>query len=299
MLTFKCKNCGGEMSVGEDGGLLCEYCGSRYYFTDRNLSDYRSFRLLLLNYLRGVKDEKTLDLHDESNLWDRAEEASFTTKDGTEISLYYLHSSVTDGVTVYLTQNAVIYHFPRLCVSKADRLVSVISRFEFPPADMKDLKKCCPCITGRYELDNGDVLIACQRNGNFFPLQMLGALQPEHTAWVMSRLENICCLLEYNNMSHNGITLDSVFVNPFTHQAALFGAWWGAGQRTDKDLVDIRAAGRKALGIYYDTAPALFKKFLNEKPAPDAFADFEKWDNVITSPEGFNGRRFTKYTDKI
>lgn len=299
MLTFKCKNCGGELSVGDGGGLFCEYCGSKFNFTDGDLADYRSFRLMLLNYLREVKDEKTLDQHSEKNIWQRAEEKCFTAENGGDISVKYLHCSVTDGVSVYLTEGAVLYHFPRFHKQKADKFVSVISGLRFPAADMKDLKSCCPRITGEYGLKDGETLIACVREGNFFPLQMLGALQPEHAAWVMSRLENICCLLEYNNMSHNDINFDSVSVNPFTHRAALFGAWWGAGGPSQKDLFDIRRTGTRMLGVYYDKSPVLFKKFLKDEPEKDAFTDFEKWDRVIMSKEGFGGRRFAKYNEKI
>ena len=53
MISFKCKNCGGEMSVDSSGSLVCEYCGSNSFFADSELTGYRDRKRI--KYLKERK----------------------------------------------------------------------------------------------------------------------------------------------------------------------------------------------------------------------------------------------------
>ena len=74
MISFKCKNCGGKMSVDSSGALVCEYCGGKSFFADKELTVYKEFRKQMLSYLRGIHDEKLEGDKSEDYLWDSAEE---------------------------------------------------------------------------------------------------------------------------------------------------------------------------------------------------------------------------------
>ena len=298
MLSFKCKTCGGELSVNDSGLLCCDYCGSRCAFGDDELLGYRHFRRQVLNYLRGVRDQKADEAgRDENALWESAETTLLKTDGGGEITIRYLHSHEDGGASVYLSRNSILYVFPSAQRHLAEQMIQGIGALSFPPADMKGLRDCFPSLTGQYALAGGGIMLACERPEHLFPLSMFGSLAPDHAAWVISRLENICCVLEYSGLIHGGISEHSVWINPFTHHAVLHGHWWGAqkkqGRRgSSQDLLDLRKTAARILGIHKSQAPAEMLDFLNGKPADNAYADFEKWDRVIQ--EGFGGRRFAK-----
>ena len=299
MISFKCKNCGGEMSVDSSGSLICDYCGAKQFFKDIDLTQYKEFRSQMLNYLRGVHDAKADGKEREEMLWGHAEEKILKSAEGDDITIKYLYTyEEDDGTSVYLTRNNAIFIYTAREKAMAELAMNAIGNLSFPPADVKGLADCFPKLNGSYELAGGGMMLAFARTDNLFPLPMFGSLQPEHVAWVISRLENICCVLEYSDMVHAGISEDSVWINPFNHHAVLMGHWHSAGKRgeigtSDKiDLIDIRKTASRILGMHRNTAPKELIDFLDGKPAEDAFTDFEKWDKVIET--GFGGRRFAK-----
>ncbi|MBO4749494.1 MAG: hypothetical protein J5546_04195 [Lachnospiraceae bacterium] len=299
MISLKCKNCGGEMSVDGSGNLYCEYCGTKSAFRDDELLAYKNFRLQVLNYLRGLHDQKADGNSHEELLWANAETAFFQTKDGNDVTIRYLYSFEEKDATVYLARNSVLYVYPAKKRDMAAAQLAGLERLSYPPADVKNLQECFPKFLGRYELEDGGVLLSFERPDNLFPLSMFGSLAPEHAAWITSRMENICCVLEYGKIMHGGINANAVFINPFTHHAVLFGDWKTArvGFVRDSDgvrdnLRDLRKLALRIMGTHASEAPKEFLAFLQSDPARDAFQDFERWDKVIE--EGFGGRRFAK-----
>jgi len=299
MISFKCKNCGGEMSVDSSGALVCEYCGGKSFFADKELTVYKEFRKQMLNYLRGIHDEKAEGDKNEGYLWDSAEETQVETSDGETVTIRYLYSYEDGCATVYLTRNNALFVFDPADRASADKMQTGIGMLSFPPADVKGLNECFPRLNGRYELAGGGVMLAFARSENLFPLPMFGSLSPEHVAWIVSRLENISCVLNYSDMVHGGISEEAIWINPFNHHAVLMGHWWSASKSIpaksilgNPDLKGLRQTAIKVLGIHKNEAPKEMIKFLEDRPSPDAFQDFEKWDKVIEN--GFGGRRFAK-----
>ena len=311
MLSVKCRSCGGEMAVDGSGGLYCGYCGCKYEFSDRDLAGYRVFRSKMLEYLRAIHDEKTDGIGHEDELWKNAETVTFKAQDGSNITVRYLYDHEDEGVRSYLTRKMALYVFPGSKRDLAEKTLRNIRMVEFPPADVKGLADAFPKMSGRYELADGGVLLAFERQDNLFPLAMFGSLRPEHVAWVISRMENICCVLQYSELVHGAISEESLWINPISHHAVLMGHWWdvqpmrgGAGtlkgavqsllgaDSAKKDLKDLRKTADRVLGMRHAEAPQALTEFLSGNPAADAFADFEAWDQVIE--KGFGGRRFAK-----
>lgn len=297
MISFKCKNCAGEMSVDSQGMLFCEYCGSKVALTDKDLQEYRTFRLRVLNYLRGLHDKETEEGAALENIWSGAETAYLKTADGTDVKIRYIYSQALAETTYYVARQSVIFLFNRKQAHNADLYESKIAMIEYPAADMKGLDRSFPRVTGRYAMENGGVMITVERRENVFPLGMFGGLDPVHAAWIVSRLENICCVLEYSQLIHGGINANSVFIDPFSHEAVLYGGWWLAREKkrqplVNEDLLAIRKTAEYVMGVNKEKMPKQFENFLKELPTKDAYIDFENWDKVIE--EGFGGRRFVK-----
>ena len=120
---------------------------------------------------------------------------------------------------------------------------------------------------------------------------MFAPYESVHLAWIISRMENICCALEYSELMHGNITSESVWINPFTHEGCLFGDWRKVkSKKSNGDLSNLR---KTAIELAEDTSePEQLYRFLNTAPDSDAYADFEKWDKVIM--DGFGGHNFVK-----
>lgn len=296
MISFKCSKCGGEMTISHVGELMCPYCGTKNNFSDKELEGYKVFRHRMLEYLAAVAEDRA-KATDYDYLWTNCETATFTTADGTDLSIRYIYTSTYDGVKMYVGKETVVFEYSSLQEELLDKSIENIRKVTFPSADMKDLNRCIPRGKGSYRLKDNRILWAVSKEEGLFPLPLFGNLEWADTAWIVSRLENIACLLEYNEMTHGGIDPETVFINPKTHEAALLGGWHKAGSTGffdgRKDLKDIRTTARKLLGDGFGGAPEMFKEFLSKSPAADAYEDFKCWDEVIE--KGLGGRHFHKF----
>ena len=129
------------MSVDSSGALVCEYCGGRSYFDDKQLLGYKEFRKQMLSYLRGIHDEKSEGDKSEDYLWDSAEEEQLEMADGDKATIRYLYSYEDGPVKVYLTKNNALFVFSKSERNLADRMLSGIGMLSFPPADVKGLNE--------------------------------------------------------------------------------------------------------------------------------------------------------------
>lgn len=289
MLNFKCPNCGGEMSVNRSGDLFCTYCDSKFNFTDKALAEYREFRYNMLYYLSSVAN-RTAAGADAERLWQRATEESFFTEDGGEIKISYIYRSEDGGAECFTARNNIIF------VMNSDaalRFEEGVKLLVYPSADVRDLAQYFPVITGKFALKGGRTMVAVSKPEEVFPLGAFGCLAPVHAAWIVSRIENLCCVLEYSGAVHGGITLDNMFINAGTHELYLEGGWQNAKKGSgSSDLAMMRKTVIRLMGSEISKAPKMFGEFLEKKTLPDAYTDFADWDKVIEL--GFGGRRFEK-----
>ena len=287
MVQYKCRTCGGEMEFGGSGGFVCPYCGSKSFMTDADFKGNEEFRKKLLEYYKAQADNKEFD-YSSDTLWKCNGEDNFVMKNGQNLSVKYMYKYDYNGCVSYLAKENAVYVFDN-DKSKSD-FMNGLQRLVFPEADVK-LERCFPKLKMEIELSDGREVLVYIRRPNFFPAELFAPVASEHLAWMISRMENICCELKYSNIQHGGIDERSLWVNPITHEGALFGDWRNVKPLTDiGDLVAIR---RTAIGLAKNSRnPIELYDFLNSRPAKDAFEDFSKWDEVIN--KGFGGHRFVK-----
>ena len=135
MINFKCKNCGGELSVTSNGDLSCTYCGSKTVFTDKDLRDYKDFRYRLLSYLSAIAD--TPNSEETERIWENAEYEEHRLDDGRPLRISCLFKGVQDGVTVFTARRNVLFLFPEEAGGSCERYSEMISRLSYPSADIK------------------------------------------------------------------------------------------------------------------------------------------------------------------
>ena len=282
------------MSISRNGDLVCSYCGSRYVLSDQELMPYREFRARMLSYLAAIANRNA---HPEETdwIWERAETRVFRTAEGADLRINYIDRAEDDGITVFTARRNVLFLFPEHRAAEAARFTENVSRLAYPQADVRQLSQYFPEHTGSFTLSDGRVLLTIAKPEEVFPLSAFGRLPAVHAAWIVSRMENMCCVLAYSDLVHGGINPSSIFINAGTHEAYLLGGWWKAKSvpgGSTSDLADLRRTAKRLLGTAYAEAPAAFRRFLEEKPAKDAYTDFGCWDRVIE--KGFGGRRFEK-----
>lgn len=298
MISVKCKNCGAELSIDTHGNLICPYCGTKNFMSDMDFTEYKNLRQNMLNYLRTENDARG-DRADNNYIWSQADLLSLITIDGKTVNIRYTFCYEDDDVKTYITKDSVVNIYERNDLAKMNTTLEGIRKLSYPEAAGKDLTKSFPHIKAKFELNDGRHLLAFEKPENSYPLFAFGNLRPKHVAWIVSRMENFCCVFEYSGIVHGGLSTDTIYINPKTHEAFLYGGWWKAKYKTSfnssTDLMEVRKISRKLLGEFINEAPQLFIDFMNSKPANDAYEDFSNWDRVIV--DGFGGHNFTKFEE--
>lgn len=317
MALLKCKMCGGTMEIDRAQNLaICPYCGSKatVYEQDRKLFDqFQTMFSALLNKETDVTKA-------EEGFWVEAGREELTREDGEPIEINCLWQMKADICTVYVAKKHVIYTFEKQYEPYAERYKTMVSELTYPNPEMeKELKNYIPQIASTCRLSDGGTLIAVKKDPGVYPLKLMGTLLDRHAAWVISRLENLCCLLSYNGMVLNGLTLENLFVSPTLHQIYLLGGWWFAGYDREQmagisadagkciykkyaekkrchfstDLESLRLVAAKLLGCgtreeveALQILPEDFKKFLLHKACGSAAQDFAEWDKVLKRSYG-------------
>ena len=293
MLNYKCTNCGGEFEVHSHGELVCPFCGTKQYFTDSDFIDYNEYRDSLLKFLRAANDS-IADEGDILKFWNYANTIKFEDVNGEEIEVAFSFQNSVDGVKSYITKNHVIFIFPPEKKDLADAMIENVEALSFPSADIKNLRNLLPILSAKYKLKNSSVFVAINKPENVYPLFAFSDLSPRQVAWMVSRMENFSCLLEFNGMDHKHMDENSLYINPKTHEAYLLGGWWDAGRSAGrKCLKDLRTTASKLTGGRMPEAPKMFTEFVSSVPKDNAYDDFEYWDEVIE--KGFGGHNFAKF----
>lgn len=303
MKMLKCKNCGGTMVLDASAvTAVCRYCSSKYVLNREDTDYYHNFYLQMGKFLSGTAEEKTRKERAEE-LWFDADEINFECADGSNIQIKYMYSFREKDADVYVARRNIVYHFEKKKASKAEEFRKNIARLDYPSADVRSLSDFFPKVSGGFVLKDGSFILVIAKDEDEYPLRLFGTLSGRHTAWVISRLENLCCVLEFSGIAHPEINPDTVFINPYTHQACLYGNWWAAGKNNDikknqllntgKNLVGLRNTAANMLGfedrtkVYeLDNVPKVLTDFIAEDPCSNAYDDFALWDETLIKAYG-------------
>ncbi len=286
MIIYKCKTCGAQMDLGDAGSFSCPYCGGKSFLTDADYRENKVFRKSLLEYYKAKNDSKEFD-YSSDTLWKVEGRDSYEMANGKPLSLEYMIKKDCGDFVFYICKETVVYIFNDERQSKA--FMDGLDRLQLPEADNK-LKRCFPELKIYLQLAQQKRALVFVRRPGFYPASMFSPWPAVHLAWVISRMENFCCTLEYSGMGYDDISGDSVFINPATHEGALFGDWRKLSPTTEKSLKMLR---RTATDLAENTREVKeLYDFLNSAPAKDAFDDFTRWDTVIE--KGFGGHKFVQ-----
>lgn len=247
MAILKCKMCNGTLDYDPQQNLaVCPYCGSRSTVFDHDRKLFEQFRdqfAALLN-----QNPKPAP---EEGFWVDAGREELVREDGAVMEITYLTKRRTDLCTMYVARRNIIFLFDREHADYAARYREMTEKLVYPSPEMKrELTDYVPKTVTECGLADGRIFLAIEKKKGTYPLKMLGTLIDRHVAWIVSRLENLCCLLDYNNMVLNAFTAENLFVDPANHQIYLYGGWWFAGY-----------TGSEVMGASESVIPYLKKGF--------------------------------------
>ena len=289
LLNVRCDNCGAEYRISSRGEMVCRFCGSNVYLSDMDFKAYKNTRDNMLISDRFTNDEAA-DTGDVLRLWNNGSTANFKTIKGVNISFDCYYSVILDDKEVYIGADKIAVIFSNT-FSLTNFTVN-LSQIEYPSADIKDLSRFLPNIIFKSALEDGRSIIIISKTDNIYPLFLFENLKATTVAWIISRLENLGCLLEFNNMDFRVLRAEDLYINPKTHELFILDGWDGVEKTSRRNyLKDMRLIAKDIMDT--STAPELCMKFLDDDPEETAYDDFSAWDEVIM--KGFNGHNFHQF----
>ncbi len=291
LMNIRCDNCGAEYRVSSRGELVCRFCGSKIYMTDRDFEDYQHTRDEMLESDRFTNDMAEND-GDVLGLWQSASLMDIATESGTHIKFESYYSVALQGKEIYIGKTKIAIIFDNR--GDAQGYEDIIKEIVYPSADIKGLGRYLPNITFSSRTADGGYVLILSKEENIYPLFLFSDLKPTTVAWMISRLENLGCLLEFNDMDFRKLALEDLYINPKTHELFIFGGWENVSHSKRRNyLEDLREIAKGLTDI--NAAPELCRKFLNGRPKSNAYDDFKAWDDVIMN--GFGGHNFHQFSE--
>lgn len=226
MAILKCKMCNGILDFDPRQNLaVCPYCGNKSTVFDHDRKLFEQFQeqfAALLNQSPKAAPEE--------GFWVDASREELVREDGAVMEITYLTKRRTDLCTMYVARCNILFLFEPEHAGYAARYREMTEKLTYPSPEMeRELANYVPRVVTECRLEDGRIFLAIEKKEGTYPLQMLGTLMDRHVAWIVSRLENLCCLLDYNQMTLNAFTAENLFVDPANHQIYLYGGWWFAG----------------------------------------------------------------------
>lgn len=296
---------------------------------DRPTGDHAAFTRL------GALHQAALNRID-SGVWATPGMLALTGTDGKSRIIRYLKAFDTGVGQGYLGKTLVTYVLPIALADLANdaRLtLGKIAAAAYPTTKAQtDMQHRQPRLKRWFQTLDGQSVLVLEKPENVFRLRDVldhggGRLDPRHVAWIMSEMHHLACWLDFLRLSHNDLSLDSVFICPAQHSAMILGGWWfampegGRMQRLQQartvahaprhvlasklasvqtDLSLIRLLGRELLGDASGTtlardariAPVL-ANWLRLASTGNARLDYRLWDETLTAI--FGKRTFTKF----
>lgn len=223
----------------------------------------------------------------------------FDTEEVGDIEVTYQQILCNDHATSYICDDSIVLHFDD--EGFADQYVNSIKSLKYPGGGSKSLEQYMPHIKDIYKDTDGGKVIFITKSPNEQPLSNCIFMKDRHVAWVISRLENIACLLEYNKLGVSDLSIKDFFVDAENHQICLFGGFWRAKKNSPRDIGFIRDIAKELMGYHEgknfedEEIPEAFAEFLDEAPLKDAYDDFKEWDTSLILSYG--PRKFVQYED--
>ncbi len=257
--------------------------------------------------------------------WEKTGYLLISRKDGKKIEVNYDTSFHFELGTCYVTRTKIVYILDSDKEKFYRNAVSRIKGLRYQDKKMEEeLARVLPVIYQTFQTNDGSYGIVLDKGKDVYPLKNVyeyyeGHMDHRHVAWIISRLCNLTCYLNFSRLVHNGIHLNNCFISPESHAVFLPGGWWYAAEEgeamigTTKDIFSIMPVGAKSTGksspvtdleavkllgrqllgetncrkLSLDASvPKPFVDFLTGGSGSQSFEEFAKWDRALMDSYG-------------
>lgn len=264
--------------------------------------------------------DKAVKALDEGLVWDGGNSSHIETVSKKHYDLHYFRKHTFELGVFYVGEKHVTYLVDKEHRDLFKNALAKINKLDFPSKKVeKEMAGYLPMKHTAFELSDGRLGLQIIKDKELILLRDVvdhAALDPKHVAWIVSRLHNLACYLHVSGLVHHEISLDTVFISPPDHGAALLGGWWyakhagsalkkvskrtygllpwksqvekKATRLTDSELV--RATGRELMGGR--KTPKAVITYLSTVASGNAIKNFEEWSAILE--KSFGPRRFTE-----
>jgi len=170
------------------------------------------------------------------------------------------------------------------------------------PDKMKKIYSCrMPRFIKRVLVSNGasQEAIILAKEPSEYPFDLFlktyeNQLDGRDIAWMISRMIDLCCFLYTHDIVHNGITIDSLYIDPEQHSMHLYGGWQyavpigGKMTGTTKEIYNLMSSVSKTTKEATPTTDIESVKLIARmlcKKAKDIPIDILKWADSGSSDD--------------
>lgn len=265
--------------------------------------------------------------------WDTGGPLFLTATSGQTYEINYLRRHEFELGMMYVSDKVVTYVIDRSNVDLVERAEATIKGFTYANNGMRDeISKLLPSypFAGAFQTETSYVIVMRKTADVLLLRDVLdhfgGRMDSRHVAWVVSRLLNLCCYLQYAGLTHNGLSIDTCFISPPHHSVSILGGWWYSARAGDRmvaapnstiewgphdlmatkkanirtDLEIVRSIGRQLLGDVSGmrlgrdkVAKDAMINWLRLPASDDAIKEYGIWRNQVLQ-DSFGARRFVE-----
>lgn len=195
---------------------------------------------------------------------------------------------------VYHTATKIVMEFDKTYKKFYDNFLRQVKNLKYEDKNMEnEFSRYFPKVVNSFESENGNFVILMNKTSEVLNLGLIvksyekkGILFPERqAAWIMNRLYNLICYIDFYKKAFNGISLENIWVSPEMHTVLFLDGF----EYTTK-------AGEDMLGCPKDVYKVLPIKVKDTKQS-DILTDLESIKQIGTIL--FKGHKDLEHINKF
>lgn len=203
-----------------------EYC--KLYHPDANDSDEAAELFSIIQELYNNKHRKIVG----SSVKETVIFKDKSTKKGFELQNPVVFNNGIAMVYHTATKIALVYDktYKKFYLNYLER----VKNLQYKDSNMeKEFKRYFPKVLKSFETEDNKYVILLDKTSEVLNLGLIVKsyankkenFPEKQAAWILNRLYNIVCYMDFYNIVSNGISLDNIWVSPEMHSVLLFNGW--------------------------------------------------------------------------
>lgn len=244
-------------------------------------------------------------------------------------SVAYRNEKPFELGTRYSGDGQIIWAFDQGKEKWADRFFQRAVRFPFLDSRMKGLyRNRIPDIEKAMTTGDGRQAVILKKDPGEYPMDLFLAcygrtLGGRDIAWMISRAVDLCCFLYVCGLTHNGISAETLYIDPEHHTLHLYGGWQymvGLQEKmtgTTRDIYQLIPSNARTTGmatpvtdmecvrdlfqtiakdIQTKAVPKDILEWINAGSKENPILEYERWNRALD--KAYGKRKFQVFSAK-